>query len=233
MAYAYVQSGNPGSGSLTTYTLAQPACAAGAALILGVAFASNNRSIVSVSDNIDGAWTVPVQGGVASSGMGAAYKLNCSASARTITVVFDSSTVSGVFLDCDEYSGILTASALDQASALAITASAASVSTASVTTTQANELLWTFGRSEGAGRPLTTPAGFTARSSLDTTRFVTADNRQTVAGGESVTWAVTGGNSAIGGLLLTFKEAGGASLTDDDAGWMPKAAQLDSIVSVW
>ena len=206
MAFGFTQVASPGSGAGTTYTLAVPASAAGALLVLGISYASNNRSISSVSDNVDGAWTLGVKGAVSGTGIGAYYKANATASARTITVVFDASTVTGVFLACTEYSGLLTTAAFDVNSPIAAIASGTSVTTASITTTQDTELLWSFGRSEGINRPLTTPTGYTSRVALDTTRFVLADNRQTVAGGETVTWAVTGGNSAIGAMLLTFKE---------------------------
>lgn len=211
MPYAYVGSTNPGSGSGDTYTIVRT-FTAGNFGALAVKMESENRSVASVRDDHGQTWSLLA--GVSANGFRLeAWRCpNQVGGATTVTVVFDTATVSNVLLDLDEYAGVALVSPVDGTPEAGSTFGATLTPTA-VTTSNATDLVWSFGYSFNTSRALGTPAGYATRVSINTNTFATADERQTSAGSASVTWTVSGGNAEMAAIIAAFKESGGGGGT--------------------
>lgn len=203
MAYAFVNAwNNGGPTSGTTGTVSPTGVTVGNLLYLLIQCA-DSRTINSVSD---GSNTYSVANARIVPGVTDMWGYFCPVTTGgnlTITVTF-SASVTDIFIGAVEYSGI-AASPFDKNTS-ALTASGSSITTPSVTTTQNGELIILSGCVENAARPLNTQAGYTRRVNLLSNGFCIDDTRQTTAGGITGTGTITGGNSAFGIFLATFKE---------------------------
>lgn len=117
-----------------------------------------------------------------------AYNITGGGGAITVTATLTGSPTSFSQIYITEYSGIATVSPLDK-NAVAIGSSAA-VSSGSVTTTAANELV--YGASIGASGTLSTGAGFTNRSTANSN--IIEDRKAVTAGSYSANFTSASGN---------------------------------------
>ncbi len=231
MAQTYVttHTGAAAQSGLTA-TVSVVSATAGNHLRLNTRVSSDTRSIVSVSGGAGNTWTSSGErptDALSNNSQELWYCENCAAGSYTVTITWDSSAASNVECFIDEFSGTATSSSLDvhTSNGAAIGASPLSVGPSSATT-NANDNVYTTAMSiNGANaRPLTTPASYTTDHAgavnAKATQFVSAHLNVTSTGTQTVSWAWTGGNSAVTGILAAFKDAAGGgpvSKTDTES----------------
>lgn len=209
MPYAFVQSKTLEAASGTPQTVTFDSnVTAGNLMVLVARFTSNNRAINSVTGG--GTWTATTT--KVTPGSSTSYQmwhcLNATGGATTITVAFDSGTVSAVSLSALEYSGIKTSSALIVETETTFSAASSPQSvTANVTVQPA--LVIAAGFMLTASRPLSNPTGYTSRTYLtgSTAEVRVSDKRVTATGNESPSWTYTGGTGSGGLIVAAFEEA--------------------------
>lgn len=224
MAQTYVttHTGAAAQSGLTA-TVSVVSATAGNHLRLNTRVSSDTRSIVSVSGGAGNTWTSSGErptDALSNNSQELWYCENCAAGTYTVTITWDSSAASNVECFIDEFSGTATSSSLDvhTSNGAAIGASPLSVGPSSATT-NANDNVYTTAMSiNGANaRPLTTPASYTTDHAgavnAKATQFVSAHLNVTSTGTQTVSWAWTGGNSAVTGILAAFKDAAGGGPT--------------------
>lgn len=194
-AIAYVQSNETGYGGSPTPSVAFIGeNAAGNLLTLSVITADTTTNVSSLpTDTRGNTWGLaigPVRGSSGSAWI--YYSMGCLAGTNTVTVNLSASAVVSVAVH--EYSGLATAGALDQTASG--TGNSTSPSTASVSTTYSNELIFAVSAIFPGGQSFTNGAGFNTRinvtgGSLDR---ATEDRVVTSAGSynASGTWSGTG-----------------------------------------
>lgn len=231
MAYGFVRTVDANSGTAQsglTATIALTAMSAGDLVWLTIKVSSDTRTIASVTDGAGSTWTA-VDSDTDLSNV-ALFLYVCKSlggAAPTVTVTFDSSAANNVYLWADEYTGLDSTKSVD-GNNTGSTASGASVSPSPVTTALQPDIWYVTAESvNGANvRPISTPAGFTQRANLAigalTSQRCSYDQRLTATGSNSVTVAVTGGNSAIIAIAAAFPESsGGGGLTVDEGEYAP------------
>jgi hypothetical protein len=212
-------SGAAQSGS--TATCALTGAVSGEEGLLSVLVSSNNRTISSFVDSASSTWTLVDQ-----DNDGSNYKVltyccsNIKGAAPTVTVTFDTSAATGVYLWGDGYTNIGAVDVHDaehnqNGSSVTVPALAADL-----TTTVAPALLYCAAVSNGVGgvaRPITTPSGMTLRCDLaigvNAHQRTSYELRLTTTGAQSMLLAVTGGNSSIIGVGLDVAEVAGGGMT--------------------
>lgn len=227
MAQAYVQTHTGAAGqSGATATVSVVSATAGNHLRLNTRVSSDTRSIASVSGGAGNTWVSSGErptDGLSNNSQELWYCENCAAGSYTVTITWDSSSATNVEAFIDEFSGTATSSSLDvhTSAGAAIGASPLAVGPSSATT-NANDDIYTVAMSINGtnARPLTTPpTGFTADHSgavnSQATQFCSAHKAVSATGTQSTSWPWTGGNSAVTGILVAFKDAagGGGSAT--------------------
>lgn len=179
---------------------------------------SSTDATTTISDSFTNTWSVAY--GPASNGgdtITLSYVSNCTGGAsHTVTITTNASQFSA--LCCAEYSGIAAASALDQAATG--TGNSTSLLSASVNTTQADELILGSGTiTAGADSTFTAGASFTIRAQVGAASVGTVlyiEDRIVASAGSytsSATWGGTANVWICG--VATFKGAAGGALTVD------------------
>lgn len=161
MAYAHVQN-NRGSSTTDPATgVAFPSNnTAGNLLVAVVTIASNTVTVAGITDTASNTWQVAKQqaGGTAQTNVEIWYAMNCAGTANTVTVDLSGTANSSVWIV--EFSGGLTAAALDQVNG-AYNNNQTSNQTGAATPTGSNGLAvcgWTYG---GAFTITTPPTDYT------------------------------------------------------------------------
>jgi hypothetical protein len=200
----FVQARSITGGSVTSLALAYLSNnTAGNLLVAGV---SAIPAMTGISDTGGNTWN-SVTGQTSDPTCELRYAANCAGGANTVTVTFGS--VAQPSLSIAEYSGITTASPLDkQATAAGFGTSA---STASVSTTQANELLVCLTSRNNINSPATFApgAGFTERTDTGGGRPHQLADRFVTTTGSYAGAATLESSSGCGQVLATFVEAAG------------------------
>ena len=127
-----------------------------------------------------------------------------------------------------EASGLDTTSPLDQTTSAAGTSAAPS--SGSITTTTANQLLVCYVGTDG-GNSFTAGSGWTLQQANSDVAIQIETQIVSSIGTYAGTMSITSAGYAA--RVASFKATASASLTDDDAGWMPQPWQPDTTVSVW
>lgn len=222
MAYAYVRTVDANSGTAqsgSTATIALTAMSAGNFVYLNIQVSSDTRTVSSLVSS-DGSTFTLVLSDVDNSNV-KLLTYRCKSlvgSAPTVTVTWDSSAANNVFLWADEYTGLAAAGTPDQSGSDGNT-SVASVNPTTAATTQQPDILYCGALSTNGSnaRPITTPAGMTRRANLsigaNPTQRCSYDQRLTATGTQSITVAVTGGNSSIIAVCDAFPESAGGGGT--------------------
>jgi hypothetical protein len=217
MAYAFVRTVDANSGTAqsgATATIALTSMASGNYVFLNIQVSSDTRTISSITDTASGTWTLI---GTDNDGSNIKYFLyyckSLAGAAPTVTVTWDSSAANNVYLWADEYTGLDNTAVVDQSGTDGNTSVASINPTTSATTHQPDILYCGAMSSNGSNaRPLTTPASMTRRANLaigaNATQRCSYDQRLTATGTQSVTVAVTGGNSSIVSAIAAFAESG-------------------------
>jgi len=217
MAYAYVSGvdangGSPQSG--LTATCALTGMQAGNFVWLAIQVSSDGRSVSTLVDSASSVW-VPMGSAddTANTKLIVYYCKSLNGAAPTVTVTWDSSAANNVYLWADEYTGLDTSKTVDQDDEVGNTGVSSINPTTPATTFQPEILYGAACSVNGFSRPLSTPSGMTRRGNYATGGFATMrcsyDQRLTSTGTQSVTYAVTGGNSNICGVIVTFPESAG------------------------
>jgi hypothetical protein len=166
------------------------------------------------------------QGTPGGNGVRLFYALVSTTGTCTVTLTVAGSNFRGEMM---EVSGLASSSPLDQTTKASGTS--ATPSSGSVTTTQADELLFGVVGTDG-GNTFAAGSGYTLReANLDVALQI---EYQIVAatGAYAATMSIT--SAGWSATIATFKGAAAAAVADDDAGWIPQRAPQDlSVVSVW
>lgn len=220
MAYGFVRTVDANGGAAqsgSTATIVLTAMSAGHFVYLSLQVSSDTRNVSSLVSSDGSVFTLVLSDVDNSNIKLLLYRCpSLVGAAPTVTVTWDSSAANNVFLWADEYTGLSGAS--DQIGSDGNT-SVASVNPTTATTTQQPDILYVTALSSNGSnaRPITTPAGMAQRANLaigaNPTQRCSYDQRLTATGTQSVTVAVTGGNSSIIAVAEAFPEtAGGMTL---------------------
>lgn len=178
---------------------------AGSLIVVGVRYAQVARSVTGVTDSLGNTYQ-QVSARVAGSSaiVHTWYAMNATAGACTVTVTFDLAPTSGTAMVA-EYSGILTAAALDKQAGATGLAGVAADSGLTAATAQNNELLVGVLALNGSSGGVTAGAGYTLRSLLGASmNHGLEDQIVAVAGAYNATFTwVTARNWAC--QIATFK----------------------------
>ena len=214
MAYNYVRSVDANGGTAqsgSTATIALTSMSASNAVFVAVRLSSDSRSITNFQDSASSTWVAgPVADDTADTKLLPYYCASLAGDAPTVTVTFDTSGANNVYLWADEYTGL--SSTVDQAGQAGNTG-VPSVNPTTDPTTLTPDILWCGAFSVNASRPISTPAGMTRRSNFATTQRCSYDQRLTTTGAQSVTVAVTGGNSNICASIAAVQESAGPAVS--------------------
>lgn len=203
--------------SVTTTTVAFPAAVSAGDLLVAVVRTGTAAAVSSISDSVNGAWTVLA---AVANGAGedfVAYFVNSGAGTPTVTVNFGAASSPQISIAA--FSNVLTASPLDQTGAGATGASGTSLAADSVTTTHANEIVIGF-FSQGATETFSQSGAWAIVSGNGTPTARSVIVYQEVTSTGTYQPAVTSNSSAAWiGQTLSFQQAGGASFDPSAVPW--------------
>lgn len=199
-----------GSGTSVTCAFSSPVAAGDALMIVVSPSVSTSPSAyaISVSDNLNGAWTQ--NGNTCFSGYNVEaatfYYLN--SQAGNVTVTITSSTSTGIYSSIAEYSGIATSGAVDIPASCALTTSGATVDAPSVTTTYVNDLILASPALAGNGGFTSVASPYTLRG-WQNGKMSLADQFVTSAGSyNGAVFTLQYGGSPTYGIIATYKAVG-------------------------
>ncbi len=204
-AISYVQSISTNGGNLTSLSASFASNNTAGNLIIVVAGWAGTTITASVSDSNGNTYQTAVgpTTGVGSRGQ-MFYAENIAGGANTVTVAF-SASVSGAHLLIHEYSGIATSNSLDQVTSA--TGSSTVCDTGSVTTTQADALLFASCGAETDPTTITAGTGYTLRELVGAAgKTATEDQIVSATGTYNATFTL-GASAPWLASLATFKAA--------------------------
>jgi len=215
--WAHVQTnGSSQTSSSSTVALAYTSnVTSGSLLVATVAWGDSTQTISGVADSLGQTWT---QVGSTVTGldelgfwrMAVFYKANSGAGADTVTATFSAATTYRQ-ISVTEYSGILTASPLDQTVGQAQDSPGTgtdAVTSTSVTTGQTNELIYGAAIARSALGSFDSGTGFTSRLGQFDGTYVylrVEDKNLAAAGSTAATFTVTFATDDTAAIVATFK----------------------------
>ena len=204
MAIAFVQSG---SGAGTTSVVFTPTLTGGNLVVVSARSSGGTGLDITVADGVNTYSLARNQDQTTDTTTHTIkYAMNVAGGATTITVTGAvGGTVRAAFA---EYSGVATTSALDQVNSAEGTDN--SMETGDVTTTVADELLFSAVNTGGAVADLAAAASYTIRETVATSRFAIADRIVAATSTYNGDWSC-GTNNSWSAVIATFKIASGAA----------------------
>ena len=215
MAIAQVQTPSiKDTASSNSDTLAYGVNVTAGSLLIVAARKGGADETFTVSDNVNGAWTIAVVQFQASQGKQLiAFFRNAAAGATTVTVSYTTATT--LRWSIHEYSGVATSSPLDQTNSKSDATNQSASSGYAITTTVANELIFsTIGLN--AGQTVTGEVSYTLRSQVPaapSSRMASEELIVAATGTYTGTFTWTGTTTSYVACIASFKAAGAATAT--------------------
>lgn len=202
MSIALVQSTGKDAGSVSSTTMAFASNVTAGSAIIASSRLSSGTATMTCSDNVNaGNYAADKTFADATNGITLCVQSKLNAGAGATTVTFTPSATTTVRLIIDEFSGIATSSALDQTATGGPTGST-SPSTSSVTTTQANELLFALITTSNSFGGFTAGSGYTLDQTIASKFY---SEYQVVSSTGSYVGNATITNDTWDAVLATYK----------------------------
>lgn len=207
MAITLLQSAFKAAGAVTSSTLVFPSPVTAGSLLIAYVSGGGSGTTLGASDNVNGAYHQDVILFNSGAGVTAGIHSFTNAASGTTTVTFTQNLSAQLRVLIQEWSGIVTSSALDQTASNGNTATSTFSTGTTASTAQTNELALALA-AEGTGRTTTANSPYTLDASSQNKLFASYAVISSV-GTQSTTFTLTGGTDNGPSMIATYKGTGG------------------------